>query len=183
MNKQADPVPPHLTGDQIRQILAAEKSGENPDCFLCGSPVNSVGAAVHYGMEEETRVVTLYPCEHRWSYNLHVAEQIDSEMRAAAATQATGPDTSRVVGGPQPLDGNAAADALAAEMHRRACRLRELREDPTVSASVRDHVYGEVLGLRGAIGIVLGHQVPGGSADLMGIDYYEAWCSRQGVTV
>ena len=132
---------------------------------------------------ENDRLIVNSPCLHAMTYGAQLAVQVEAQMRMEAATEATEPDTSRAVGGPQPLDGNAAADALAAEMHRRACRLRELRDDPAVSASVREQVYGEVLGLRGAIGIVLGHQVPGGSADLMGIDYYEAWCSRQGVTV
>lgn len=82
---------------------------------------------------------------------------------------------------PAPEDSatNSAADALAAEMHRRAQRLEQLRGDSDAQESVREHVYGEVLGLRGAIGIVLGHQVAGGYADVKGIDYYEAWCARQ----
>lgn len=88
MKHRTEPAPPHLTEEQVRQILTAEKGGENPDCFLCRAPVNSMGATVHYGMEEETRVVTLYPCGHRWLYNLRVAEQMDSELRAAA-TEAT----------------------------------------------------------------------------------------------
>lgn len=70
---------------------------------------------------------------------------------------------------------NATADALAAEMHRRVKRMKELKR----GNPARDHVYGEVLGLRGAIGIALGAQVPGGSADVAGIDYYEAWVARQ----
>jgi hypothetical protein len=70
-------------------------------------------------------------------------------------------------------------DALAEELHRRAARLEELRADPTSSPSVRDHLLGELIGLRGALGIALGHHVPGGSADIAGVDYYLKWLARE----
>ena len=70
-------------------------------------------------------------------------------------------------------------DALAEEIYRRAARLEELRADPTTSTSVRDHLLGELIGLRGALGITLGHHVPGGSADIAGIDYYLTWLARE----
>jgi hypothetical protein len=100
------PSPPRMTDEQIRQLLAAEQGGAKPDCFLCGMPVTVLRATLEIGKEEETRVVTMYPCEHRWSYNVRVAEQIDGQMRAAAATEATN--------GPAELAGeNPAADAPA----------------------------------------------------------------------
>lgn len=100
-----------------------------------------------------------------------------------AGRMAESPLAERSAANPAPEDSatNSAADALAAEMHRRARRLEQLRADPDAQESVRQHVYGEVLGLRGAIGIVLGHQVAGGDADVKGIHYYEAWCARQEV--
>jgi hypothetical protein len=67
-------------------------------------------------------------------------------------------------------------DALCAELHRRAEHLQVMGH-----GSARDQVYGETLGLRGAIGIALGERVPGGSADAVGFDYYQAWCARQEV--
>lgn len=98
MKHRTQPAAPHLTVDQIRQLLAAEQTDQNPDCFTCGAPVTVLKATVHYGMEEETRVVTVYPCEHRWLYNVRVAEQVEAQMRAEAATEATEPvDTCRPV--------------------------------------------------------------------------------------
>lgn len=70
-------------------------------------------------------------------------------------------------------------NALAEELYRRAARLEELRADPTSSPSVRDHLLGELIGLRGALGIALGHRVPGGDADAAGINYYEQWLARE----
>lgn len=75
----------------------------------------------------------------------------------------------------------ATADALAAELHRRVQRLDELKQDSKSSERVREQVHGEVIGLRGAIGIVLGACVPGGTADVDGADYYVAWRARQEV--
>jgi hypothetical protein len=170
------PSPPRMTDEQIRQLLAAEQGGAKPDCFLCGMPVTVLRATLEIGKEEETRVVTMYPCEHRWSYNVRVAEQIDGQMRAAAATEATN--------GPAELAGeNPAADALAAELHRRAVRLEELRpfRAPTCLGCPAVQVDGEVIGLMGALGIVLGGQVPGGTADELGKAYYQSWIVRQGV--
>ena len=70
-------------------------------------------------------------------------------------------------------------EVLSEEIYRRAARLDELSNDPTSSASARDHVRGELIGLRGALGIALGHKVSGGAADEAGIDYYRGWLARQ----
>ncbi|MFE0207049.1 hypothetical protein [Streptomyces sp. NPDC058985] len=72
--------------------------------------------------------------------------------------------------------GNATADALCAELYRRA------RQRETLNPDTRawDQVYGETIGLRGAIGIVLGHAVAG-AADEAGHAYYRAWLARQEV--
>jgi hypothetical protein len=67
-----------------------------------------------------------------------------------------------------------AADALCAELYRRTCRLQTLNSD----TRQWEHVYGETVGLRGAIGIVLGHEVTG-SADEAGQAYYQAWLQRR----
>lgn len=75
----------------------------------------------------------------------------------------------------------AAPDAVASELHRRAVRLEELR--PFKQAACLGcpvvQVDGEVIGLRGALGIVLGGTVPGGTADERGQAYYQAWQARQ----
>jgi hypothetical protein len=104
-------------------------------------------------------------------------------IRQAGRSVDPGPqEESRTVEPQPPQDSavNPAADALSAELCRRSDRLGQLMDDDSDSrSSVREQVYGEVLALRGAIGIVLGHQVADGDADIAGIDYYEAWCARQ----
>jgi hypothetical protein len=74
-----------------------------------------------------------------------------------------------------------AADALAAEWHRRHQRLEELTKSKGLEAQVAivEHVRGELVGLRGALGILLGGQVKGGTADLLGWAYYQEWRKRQ----
>jgi hypothetical protein len=70
------------------------------------------------------------------------------------------------------------ADAVAAELHRRTARVAVLKADPNSRQATVSEVRGEVLGLRGALGIVLGGSVPGGTADPLGNDYYQAWLTR-----
>lgn len=75
------------------------------------------------------------------------------------------------------------ADAIAAELHRRWERLEELNNDPERTEATerrRMQVHGELMGLRGALGIVLGGTVPGGSADHLGMAYHLAWTKREG---
>ncbi|WP_097964967.1 hypothetical protein [Streptomyces sp. or20] len=71
------------------------------------------------------------------------------------------------------------ADAIAAELHRRTLRLDELSTEPAGNRERINHVRGEVIGLRGALGIALGGSVPGGSADPAGAAYYQEWLNRQ----
>jgi hypothetical protein len=74
------------------------------------------------------------------------------------------------------------ADAIAAELHRRWERLNELQQDLDQSDAAdrkRMQLHGEVMGLRGALGIVLGGTVPGGDADQRGMEYHLAWMKRQ----
>ena len=73
------------------------------------------------------------------------------------------------------------ADTLAGELHRRNQRLEELAESngPEVQVSVVEHVRGELIGLRGALGILLGGRVQDGTADLLGSSYYQEWRRRQ----
>jgi hypothetical protein len=74
------------------------------------------------------------------------------------------------------------ADALAAEWHRRHQRLEELtKRGPEAQVAIVEHVRGELVGLRGALGILLGGEVEGGTADLLGWSYYQEWLGRQGV--
>lgn len=70
-------------------------------------------------------------------------------------------------------------DRVAAELHRRALRLEQLKADPGIAQSMLDEVRGELIGLRGALGIMLGGTVAGGQADAMALNFYEAWLSRQ----
>lgn len=72
-----------------------------------------------------------------------------------------------------------AADILAAEWHRRYQRLEDLSRDPDTPATVLEHVRGELAGLRGALGVLLGGDVQGGTADLLGWSYYQEWRRRQ----
>ncbi|KPC68300.1 hypothetical protein ADL27_57150 [Streptomyces sp. NRRL F-6602] len=67
-------------------------------------------------------------------------------------------------------------DRIAEEIHRRAARLEELHDAPE---HVRHEVRGELIGLRAALGIALGHRVPGGDADADGYLYYQQWLDRQ----
>jgi hypothetical protein len=79
---------------------------------------------------------------------------------------------------------NPVADALAAELNRRWTRLDELHNDPDRSESAerkRMQLHGELMGLRGALGIVLGGTVPGGDADRLGMEYHLAWMKREGL--
>ena len=71
------------------------------------------------------------------------------------------------------------ANALAEELHRRTDRLEKLAEDPDAVASTVSEVRGEVIGLWGALGIVLGGTVPGGTADGLAHAYYRDWLDRQ----
>jgi len=81
-------------------------------------------------------------------------------------------------------------DAIAAELHRRTTRLYELVAGKAFNASTPEasepsalrveHVRGEVIGLRGALGILLGGTVPGGTADQLALSYYEQWLTRAG---
>ncbi|MER6092522.1 hypothetical protein [Streptomyces bluensis] len=72
-----------------------------------------------------------------------------------------------------------AADTLAAEWHRRYQRLEDLDKDPDTPVTVLEHVRGELVGLRGALGVLLGGRVQGGTADLLGWSYYQEWRRRQ----
>lgn len=103
----------------------------------------------------------------RWNDSAHgaVAHQ-------PAVSEATDLDTS---------DRDAVADALAAEWHRRHQRLEELTDSkgPEAQVAIVEHVRGELVGLRGALGVLLGGDVQGGTADLLGWSYYQEWRRRQ----
>lgn len=71
------------------------------------------------------------------------------------------------------------ADAITTELHRRTLRLEELHADPAGNDTAINHVRGEVIGLRGALGIVLGGTVPDGTADAAGAAHYQQWLNNQ----
>jgi hypothetical protein len=174
-----------------------------PPCPTCKEPV---AEAQTWWVQDPIRydgVITMQPCGHSHSATAadmerihdHASEMLDSlrhdasdhvagrsvedlvrEARARlgepeqAATEATGPEYDSAV-----------ADALAAEWHRRHQRLDELTKSkaPEAQVAIVEHVRGELVGLRGALGILLGGQVKGGTADLLGWAYYQEWRKRQ----
>lgn len=101
----------------------------------------------------------------------------EPEPRDAASEWIVG-EAARVT---EPTDTNPIADALAAELHRRAVRLEDFKpfKQPTCLNCPAVQVHGEVIGLLGALGISLGGTVPGGTADELGQQYYRAWLDRQ----
>jgi hypothetical protein len=175
------PDPPRLNRQQLLYLLTAEVRRETRpdtpflDCFTCHQPVESQQARTWVGGDEE-RLLMVKPCGHRFTYSAKVADMMRARAEAGAATEATGESAG-------PAGENPAADALAAELHRRAVRLEELRpfRAPTCLGCPAVQVDGEVIGLMGALGIVLGGQVPGGTADELGKAYYQSWIDRQGV--
>ncbi|MEU1133560.1 hypothetical protein ABZ383_27510 [Streptomyces sp. NPDC005900] len=74
------------------------------------------------------------------------------------------------------------ADAVARELHRRLQRLQDLCDDPERSDTVLEHVRGETIGLRAALGIFT--NVPGSPrttpplCDHLGANYYREWASQ-----
>lgn len=86
--------------------------------------------------------------------------------------------TDQTATGATQLD-NPQADALSAEWHRRHQRLKDLTEGPNAQVAIVEHVRGELIGLRAALGILLGGQVQDGTADLLGWAYYQEWRRRQ----
>lgn len=71
------------------------------------------------------------------------------------------------------------ADAIAEELQRRLLRLNELIPGLPADTDLINHLRGEIIGLRGALGIVLGGNVQGGEADRLGYDYHQKWQDRQ----
>lgn len=106
-------------------------------------------------------------------------------MTDQTATQATGRSKMRrwldafLHRGPGYDLGNPVADALAAEYHRRYQRLEDLAKGPNAQVAVVEHVRGELVGLRGALGVLLGGSVQDGTADLLGWAHYQEWRRRQ----
>jgi hypothetical protein len=106
----------------------------------------------------------------RLRWNDRAVGAVPHQPSAPAAAEATGEEQKEVV-----------ADALAAEWHRRHQRLEELTKSkgPEGQVAIVEHVRGELVGLRGALGIVLGGHVQDGTADLLGWAYYQEWRKRQ----
>jgi hypothetical protein len=75
---------------------------------------------------------------------------------------------------------NVAANNICTEIYRRMERLTALQADPEARQSVVENVRGEILGLQGALGIVLGGTIPGGSADKLAQAYCGEWLARKG---
>lgn len=72
----------------------------------------------------------------------------------------------------------ATADRIAAELHRRTGHLQDRQDSGTLTEHIRTQVSGELIGLRGALGMALGHTVQQG-ADKAAKDYYQQWAYRQ----
>ncbi|WP_069766008.1 hypothetical protein [Streptomyces sp. LUP47B] len=97
MKHRTETTPPRLTADQLRQLIAAEKAGVRPPCFLCGEPV--LDQKFLLGTEDENdRLLVNSPCLHAMAYGAELAVQVEAQMRMEAATEATEPvDTCRPV--------------------------------------------------------------------------------------
>lgn len=72
---------------------------------------------------------------------------------------------------------NPVVPALTSELHRRVTHLATIRgaSVEAVSDEIWVQVSGEVIGLRGALGIALGGTVKGGTADQLAQAHYRAW--------
>ena len=87
MKHRTETTPPRLTADQLRQLIAAEKKGVRPPCFLCGEPV--LDQKFLLGEDENDRLIVNSPCLHAMTYGAQLAAQVEAQMRMEAATQAT----------------------------------------------------------------------------------------------
>lgn len=67
--------------------------------------------------------------------------------------------------------------ALTKELHRRSTHFQTMRNAPEgeVPTDRWAQISGEVIGLRGALGIALGGRVEGGTADELAHTHYQAW--------
>jgi len=74
------------------------------------------------------------------------------------------------------------ADVIAEEIQRRLVRLDQLIPGLPADANLINHLRGEIIGLRAALGIVLGGIVQDGNADRLGYDYHQKWLTRQDTT-
>lgn len=71
------------------------------------------------------------------------------------------------------------ARALAAEIHRRLGRLQELRAADR-NKTAQSNIHGETVGLRAALGILLGAPAASGGEDVArGDAYYQHWLNQQ----
>ena len=65
-------------------------------------------------------------------------------------------------------------ETIASEIHRRATRFHS---GPAMTPVVREHVRGELIGLRTALAISLGHPATDGVRDAE--DFYQQWLKGQ----
>jgi hypothetical protein len=187
--KKPGPPPPlpHLTREQLRDLIIAERAGVKPDCVLCGQPVLEQTFTLGPG-DEAQRMLINSPCGHAMTYGRQLAEQISASLPAEPATEATEPNTCQEDASTSPPAATTAGgvpdlvERLTRELHRRSLRLDELGNDPTVLETVLMNVRGEVLGLQAALGMALGGVVSGGDADQRAYKHYRAWRSRQEVS-
>lgn len=82
-----------------------------------------------------------------------------------------------------PVDAEPAPEPTAQQIQDRICaeyqRRRARYDSGELNERARDNVAGELIGLTGALGIALGHAVPGGAADSAAARYYTQWLDRQ----
>jgi hypothetical protein len=90
VTKKPGPPPPlpHLTREQLRDLIVAERAGVKPDCVLCGQPVLEQTFTLGPG-DEAQRMLINSPCGHAMTYGRQLAEQIAAAVPAGPATEAT----------------------------------------------------------------------------------------------
>lgn len=100
MTDRTDPPPPlpHLTGDQLRKLLAAEAAGIRLDCLVCDQPVLDQTFTLGPGGDETQRMLINSPCGHAMTYGSQLAQQV-AALREREATEAT--ETSSLAKGRQ----------------------------------------------------------------------------------
>nr|WSZ21189.1 hypothetical protein OH837_48960 [Streptomyces canus] len=93
MKNRTDPPPPlpHLTGDQVRNLYAAEVAGTPLDCLVCDQPVLDQTFTLGPG-DEAQRMLINSPCGHAMTYGAQLAEQVAAlhEREATEATETAG---------------------------------------------------------------------------------------------
>lgn len=174
----------HHYGEADAVLAVRDREMERMKVLVAAS--ESPGHAVRMAAQYADKAIENGERAERLEAEVAAARLFAAEMRDFCSPHAIAADyADRLVEAMDRAKGesrNPAADVLAAEWHRRNQRLEQLTESkgPEAQVAIVEHVRGELVGLRGALGILLGGQVQGGTADLLGWAYYQEWRRRQG---